>query len=80
MATRFENDMDAFTKHVKNLKKLSRGNAPAKSPGCYTSDEIVTGRDGNLWMNFRVYHTDTSDGYSDERYELLWVQTMHMNA
>ena len=74
MASRFENDMEAFTKQVKSLKNLARGNAPSKSPGCYSSHEIVNGRDGNMWRNFRVYHTDTLGGYCDERYELVWIR------
>ncbi len=68
MSTRFE-DAKAFTQCVKNLKKLSRGNAPTKSPGCYTSDDVVTGRDGNQWRNHRVYCVDDT---GDERYELVW--------
>jgi len=73
---RFENDVNAFTTCVKALKNLAKGKAPTKAPGCYSSDTIVTGRDGNQWKNARVYYIDTSDGYSDERYQLVWKQYM----
>ena len=71
METRFDN-IDDFTKHVKSLKNLARGKAPVKSPGHYSSNDIVKGRDENRWRNFRVYYIDAS---GDERYELVWVRT-----
>jgi len=70
--TRFENDFNAFNTQVKILKNLAKGKSPAKSPGYYSSHEIIIGRDGNLWKNARVYHIDTSDGFLDERYVLVW--------
>jgi hypothetical protein len=70
--TTFENDVNAFTAHVKELKNLAKCKSPAKSPGSYSSDQIVIGRDGNQWKNARVYHIDTSSGYLDERYVLVW--------
>ena len=71
METRFDN-IDDFTKHVKSLKNLERGKAPVKSPGHYSSNDMVKGRDENMWRNFRVYYIDAS---GDERYELVWVRT-----
>jgi len=69
---RFENDVSAFMTQVKTLKNLAKGKSPAKSPGSYSPNVIITGRDGNEWEKVRVYHIDTSDGYIDERYELVW--------
>jgi hypothetical protein len=67
--------MDAFKTQVKNIKSLARGCAPAKSPGYYSCTAIETGRDGNLWNTCRVYHLNNTDGYNDEIYELVWIQT-----
>jgi hypothetical protein len=73
MESKFENNLKAFTEHVKMVKKLAKGKAPAKGPGYFSSDAVVQGRDGNQWKTARVYHVDTSDGYLDEQYELVWV-------
>ena len=74
MSDMFENDMNAFTARVKTLKTLARGNAPSKAPGYYSSDNVVKGRDGNMWKIHRVYHVDTSSDYCDERYTLVWIR------
>lgn len=71
METRFDN-IDDFTKHVKSLKNLARGKGPVKSPGHYSSNDIVKGRDENMWRNFRVYYVDQG---GDERYELVWIRS-----
>ena len=71
MEARFDNDVDGFKEHVKSLKNLAKGKGPAKSPGNYSSNQNVKGRDENMWRNFRVYYVDAS---GDERYELVWVR------
>ena len=70
MEARFDNDIDGITKHVKSLKNLAKGKAPVKSPGHYSSDQIVKGRDENMWKTMRVYYIDS---YGDERWELVWI-------
>jgi hypothetical protein len=70
MEARFDNDIDGFTKYVKSLKNLAKGKAPVKSPGHYSSDQTVKGRDENMWKTMRVYYID-QDG--DERWELVWI-------
>ena len=70
----FARDERDFLAHVKTLKNLAKCKAPAKSPGCYSSHEIAIGRDGNKWMNKRVYLIQTIDGFMDERYTLVWEQ------
>ena len=62
-------DVNDFKNRVKEFKKLSRGNCPAKAPGCYSPDAIVTGRDGQQWRKIRIFFDDSGD----ERYELVWV-------
>ena len=70
----FENDERAFLALVKTMKNLAKGKGPTKSPGCYSSHEVAVGRDGNKWMNKRIYHIQTIDGCIDERYSLVWEQ------
>jgi hypothetical protein len=55
--------------HIKELKKLARGKAPANSPGHYSDSDVVVGRDGQQWRTHRVYF----DYNGEERYELVWT-------
>ena len=71
MVFRFENDINAFTKYVEDVKKIAKGNAPLKNPKCYSSDTIVIGRDGNKWNTCRVSHILNN---CEERYELVWIK------
>ena len=58
--------MDALIKLQKDLRKLSRGKAPAKSPGHYNHHSIVVGRDGNRWQ---TVHITCEDSFTTE-----WIQ------
>ena len=62
-------DVNAFKTRVKEFNKLSKGKGPAKGPGYYSSDAIVTGKDGQQWKKISVFFDDNGD----ERYELVWV-------
>ena len=63
-------DENAFKNRVKEFNKLSRGKGPAKGPGYYSSDQIVTGRDGKQWKNLSVFFEDNN---GEERWVLVWV-------
>jgi hypothetical protein len=64
-------DLTQFNNHVKELKKLARGNAPSKAPGNYSETDIITGRDGCSWRTHRVIYYPEND---IERYELVWIK------
>ena len=66
-------DMNQFLNHVKQLKKLAKGNAPVKSPGHYSDNDVVIGRNGKTWRTQRVYYYPDND---IERYELVWVEAV----